>query len=75
MYLEPAWSQKRRPPPCVECAASRARGRAREKMAHADSEPHPFDGAFKLIKDRGQTERPHPQKSDLVNLINLNCSG
>ena len=24
--------------------------------------------------DRGRTERPHPQKSDLIKLINLDCS-
>ena len=25
-------------------------------------------------QDRGRTERPHPQKSDFIHVISLNCS-
>ena len=29
---------------------------------------------YEMTRNRGHTERPHPQKSYLINVMNLNCS-
>ena len=55
-----------RPLPGLPPEGEERRQGARVVVRHGQSEP--------AVGLRGHTERPHPQKSELINLINLNCS-